>query len=123
MSDEERAGEARPERRRRGPMTRIGDLIPDAAAHLGLADELRRARAVAAFDRIVAERAPAAHGACRAIRVDGPALLVEADAPIVAQELRLHARQLADAFRTAPAGARISEIRVTVRARGSSSGG
>ncbi len=110
------------ERRRRGPMSRIGDLIPDAAARLGLGDELRRARAVAAFDRIVAERAPAAHGACRAIRIDGPVLVVAADAPIGAQELRLHARQLAEAFRTAPAGAAVTEIRVTVRARGSSSG-
>jgi hypothetical protein len=104
-------------------MSRISDLIPAAAARLGLADELRRARAVATFDAIVAERAPAAHGACRALRVEGDALVVEADAPIVAQELRLHARQLADAFRAAPAGAAISEIRVTVRGRGPSSGG
>jgi len=111
------------ERRRRGPMSRIGDLIPEAAARLGLADELRRARAVATFDAIVAERAPAAHGACRALRVEGPVLIVEADAPIVAQELRLQARQLAEAFRTAPAGAPISEIRVTIRGRGASSGG
>lgn len=111
------------ERRRRGPMSRIGDLIPEAAARLGLADELRRARAVATFDAIVAERAPAAHGACRALRVEGPVLIVEADAPIVAQELRLQARQLAEAFRIAPAGAPISEIRVTIRGRGASSGG
>jgi hypothetical protein len=110
------------DRRRRGPMTRIGDLIPDAAARLGLADELRRARAVATFDAIVAERAPAAHGACRAVRIDGAALLVEADAPIVAQELRLHARHLTEAFRAAPAGGPISEIRVTVRPRGPSAG-
>ncbi len=104
-------------------MARIGELIPDAAARLGLADELRRARAVAAFDRIVAELAPAAHGACRAVRIDGTALVVEADAPIVAQELRLHARQLTAAFRGAPAGAPVSEIRVTIRHRGASSGG
>jgi len=110
------------ERRRRGPMSRIGDLIPDAAARLGLADELRRARAVATFDAIVAERAPAAHGGCRAIRVDGVALVVEADAPIVAQELRLHERRLAEAFRAAPAGAPISEIRITMRRRGASPG-
>lgn len=109
--------------RRRGPMTRIGDLIPDAAARLGLADELRRARAVATFDAIVAERAPAAHGACRALRIDGSALVVEADAPIVAQEIRLHARQLTEAFSAAPAGTPISEIRVTTRARGPSPGG
>lgn len=111
------------ERPRRRPMARIGDLIPEAAARLGLADELRRARAAATFDAIVAERAPAAHGACRALRVEGSVLLVEADAPIVAQELRLQARHLAEAFRTAPAGAPISEIRVVVRGRGASSAG
>lgn len=109
--------------RRRRPMQRIGDLIPDAAARLGLADELRRARAVATFDAIVAERAPAAHGACRALRVEGSALVVEADAPIVAQELRLQARQLAEAFRGAPAGAPITEIRVVVRGPGRLPGG
>jgi hypothetical protein len=112
-----------PERRRRGPMSRIGDLIPSAAARLGLADELRRARAAATFDAIVAERTPAAHGACRAVRVEGAALIVEADAPIVAQELRLHASQLVAAFRNAPAGADITEMRITVRGRGSSWGG
>lgn len=102
-------------RRRRRPMSRIGDLIPDAAARLGLADELRRARATATFDAIVAERAPAAHGACRALRIDGTVLVVEADAPIVGQELRMHATELATAFRAAPAGAAITEIRVTIR--------
>jgi hypothetical protein len=101
-------------------MSRIGDLIPDAAAHLGLAEELRRGRALATFDAIVAELAPAAHGACRALRVDGPALLVEADAPIVAQELRLHAVELRDAFRLAPAGAAIEELRITIRPAGAS---
>jgi len=110
------------EPRRRRPMARIGDLIPEAASRLGLADELRRGRAVATFDHLVAELVPAAHGACRALRVDGAALLVEADAPIVAQELRLHALDLCDAFRAAPAGAQIEELRITVRRRGSSRG-
>lgn len=98
-------------------MSRIGDLIPAAAEHLGLADELRRARMVATFDALVAERAPAAHGACRAVRLDGPVLLVEADAPIVAQELRLRSMTLVAAFRVAPGGAAITELRVTVRPR------
>jgi len=111
MSDEPEPG------RRRGRMSRIGDLIPAAAARLGLADELRRARAAATFDAIVAEHAPAAHGACRAVRVEGEVLVVEADAPIVAQELRLQARHLVAAFRAAPAGAGVTELRVTVRAR------
>jgi hypothetical protein len=118
MSDDGRMSE---EPRRR-PMSRVGDLIPDAAAHLGLADELRRARAVATFDRLVAELAPAAHGACRALRVEGAALVVEADAPIVAQELRLHALDLRDAFRSAPAGAAINDVRITIRRPGSSRG-
>ena len=103
--------------RRRARMRRIGELIPDTAARLGLADELRRARAVATFDRIIAELAPAAHGACRAVRVDGATLVVEADAPIVAQELRLNASALVGAFRSAPAGSPIEALRVTVRGR------
>ncbi|MGH2900667.1 MAG: DciA family protein, partial [Solirubrobacteraceae bacterium] len=78
------------EPRRRRPMSRIGDLMPQAAAHLGLQGELRRARLLATFDAIVAELAPEAHGACRAVRVDGDTLLVEADAPIVGQELVLN---------------------------------
>jgi hypothetical protein len=103
-------------------MARIGDLMPEAAARLGLADELRRGRAVATFDAIVAELAPAAHGACRAVRVDGPVLVVEADAPIVAQELRLHVLDLRDAFRAAPAGAAIDDLRITIRRPGPSRG-
>jgi hypothetical protein len=73
---------------RRRPMSRIGELIPDAARALGLEDELRLARAIATFEALVAERVPAAAGACRVIRVEGFAIDVEADAPIVAQELR-----------------------------------
>ena len=105
------------EPRRRRPMARIGQLIPDAAARLGLADELRRARLLATFDAIVAELAPAAHGACRALRIDGEVLVVEADAPIVGQELLLYADDLAAAFRRAPGGAPVRQLRVTVRRR------
>lgn len=98
-------------------MARIGDLMPSAAAHLGLEDELRRARLLATFDTIVAELVPAAHGACRAIRIDGDTLLVEADAPIVGQELLLHGDALASAFRTAPGGTAVRQVRVAVRRR------
>jgi hypothetical protein len=108
------------DRPRRRPMSRIGDLIPEAARHLGLADELRRGRAAATFDRLVAELVPAAHGACRAVRVDHGTLVVEADAPIVAQELQLHALDLRDAFRVAPAGGPIEDLRITVRRPGAS---
>jgi hypothetical protein len=105
------------EPRRRRPMSRIGELMPQAAARLGLEDELRRARLLATFDAIVAEMAPAAHGACRALRIEGETLVIEADAPIVAQELLLNGDALANAFRTAPGGASVRQVRVTVRRR------
>ena len=105
------------EPRRRRPMSRIGDLMPSAAANLGLEDELRRARFLATFDAIVAELAPAAHGACRALRVDGETLIVEADAPIVGQEVLLHADELTIAFRRAPGGAPVRQVRVTIKRR------
>ena len=91
--------------------------MPQAAAQLGLEGELRKARFLATFDAIVAERAPAAHGACRAVRVDGETLFVEADAPIVGQELLLHADALSAAFRAAPGGAQVHHLRVSIRRR------
>jgi hypothetical protein len=104
-------------------MTRIGDLLPDAARGLGLEDELRLSRAMATFERLVAERVPAASGACRVIRIEGFAIVVEADAPIVAQELRLRAPELMAAFAASPAGGGSRELRVLVaRARGRNDG-
>jgi hypothetical protein len=103
--------------RRRRPMSRIGDLMPHAAARLGLEGELRRARFLATFDAIVAERVPAAHGACRALKLEGETLVVEADAPIVGQELMLHGDDLATAFRAAPGGAPVRGLRVVIRRR------
>lgn len=97
-------------------MERLGDLIPDIARRLGLEDELRRSRALATFDALVAERVPAAHGACRAMRIEGYALVVEADAPIVAQELRLRAPELLGALASAPGGMGLRELRIRVGA-------
>ena len=95
-------------------MVRLGDLLPDAACGLGLEDELRLSRAMATFEQLVAERVPAAAGACRVIRIDGFAVIVEADAPIVAQELRLRATELLTAFAATPAGIGARELRVMV---------
>ena len=99
-------------------MRRIGDLIPDAARALGLEDELRLARAMTTFEAIVAERLPAAVGACRVVRIEGLAIDVEADAPIVAQELRLRSGELLTAFAAAPGGMGIRDFRVHVRRAG-----
>ncbi len=99
-------------------MQRIGELIPDAARRLGLDEELRSARAMTTFTALVAERVPAASGACRLLRLDGFALVVEADAPIVAQELRLRGPELLAAFAAAPGGMRATELRVHVRRGG-----
>jgi hypothetical protein len=99
---------------RRRPMVRIGDLLPDAARGLGLEDELRLSRAMATFEQLVAERVPAAAGACRVIRFEGFAVIAEADAPIVAQELRLRGPELLAAFAATPAGFGARELRVIV---------
>ena len=103
---------------RRRPMRRIGDLIPDAARALGLEDELRLARAMATFEAIVEERVPAAAGACRVVGIAGFSIDVEADAPIVAQELRLRSGELLAAFAAAPGGIGIRDLRVHVRRAG-----
>jgi hypothetical protein len=95
-------------------MERLGDLIPDVARRLGLEEELRRSRALATFDALVAERVPAAHGACRATSIDGYALLVEADAAIVAQELRLRTAELLAALAAAPGGMGLRELRIRI---------
>jgi hypothetical protein len=52
------------------------------------------------------------------VRLEGFAIDVEADAPIVAQELRLRSGELLDAFATAPGGVGVRELRVHVRRGG-----
>jgi predicted nucleic acid-binding Zn ribbon protein len=107
------------EMRRRRPMERIGDLLPEAARHLGLEAELRLARATLTWDALVGERVPAAAGACRLVGIDGTALHVEADASIVAQELRLRSTELLEAFSSAPGGVPAAALRIRVRPAGS----
>lgn len=102
---------------RRRPMQRLGDLIPEAARRLGLDEELRLARAITTWSAIVAERVPPAAGSTRLLRIDGFALMVEADSPIVAQEVRIRSTELLAAFRSAPGGLASTELRVAVRRR------
>lgn len=107
--------ERRPGGHARLPMQRIGELIPAAARHLGLEEELRTARARTTWDAIVGERVPAASGESRLVGIDGGDLLVEADTPIVGQELRMRSTDLLAAFRGSPGGFPASALRIRVR--------
>jgi predicted nucleic acid-binding Zn ribbon protein len=99
---------------RRG-LERVGDLMPEAARRLGLESELRLARAVTTWAAIVGERLAAAADSCRLVRVDGLTLVVEADDPAVAQELRLRSPELVRAFAAAPGGVPATDLRVIIR--------
>jgi predicted nucleic acid-binding Zn ribbon protein len=92
---------------------RLGDLLSDAARALGLDAEPRLGRAIATWDAIVAERVPPAVGACHLVRIEPGVLVVAADEPIVASELRMRALELLAAFSAAPAGAPVHELRLT----------
>ena len=96
-------------------MRRLADLLPEAAASLGLEDELRLARAMSAWDRIVAEHVPAASGASRLIGLRGDGLLVSATSALVANELRMRSSALLAALAAAPGGVRARELHVAIR--------
>jgi predicted nucleic acid-binding Zn ribbon protein len=98
---------------RRG-LERVGDLLPAAARNLGLEDQLDLAAAISAWASIVAERVPAAAGSCRLVALWRDVATIEADEPIVAQELRLRTPELLAALRSA-VRAPVRQLRVTVR--------
>jgi Dna[CI] antecedent, DciA len=99
---------------KRRPMRRLGDVLAPLATELGLEGQLRLARAMAAWSRLVEEHVPAASSATWLISIEPPALVVGADAPIVAQELHLRSRELLVAFATVPGGERLVELRIVV---------
>jgi hypothetical protein len=96
-------------------MRRVGDMLPGVAAELGIQDELRLARQLTAWERIVAEHVPPAAGGSRLLSLQPPALVVSASSPRIAQELRLRQGQLLAAFAQAPEGVHLLELRVVVR--------
>ncbi len=100
---------------RKRPVHRLGDLLPGIASQLGLDEELEVARAADSWTRIVEEQVPAATGASRLLEIRAPVLIVSAEDPPTAQELRLRSSELLDAFASAPGGARLRELRVVVR--------
>jgi hypothetical protein len=97
---------------------RVGDLLPGLASQLGLTEELRAARAISSWRRVVEELVPAAAGASSLVEIRPPALVVSATDAATAQELRLQTIALLDAFARAPGGQRLLELTVVVRAPG-----
>jgi len=101
-------------RSERQGMERLGDLLPEAARQLGLDEQLEQAEAIAAWQRILTERVPAAVGSCRLVALVQGVATVEADQPIVAQELRLRAPELMAALRSAVPPP-VRQLRITAR--------
>jgi hypothetical protein len=101
-----------PARRR---VRRIGELLPDAARELGIAEQLRWALASVAWGDVVAQRVPGVAGESRPVRIEGHGtLVVEVASPIVGQELRIRAEELLEAFGERPGGIRAERLRVVV---------
>ena len=113
------ARDPRETNRRRRP-SRVGDMLPSIAAEIGIEDELRLARQMAAWERLVEELLPAARGASQLLSVQPPTLVASASDNVVAQELRLRQAQLLDAFARIPDGVHLIDLRVVVRAPGRS---
>ncbi len=99
----------------RRPMRRLSDLLPEVAARLGIHEELHEASRAQAWELLVAELVPHAAGNCQLLEVRPPALVVSAPDPATAQELRLQATTLLDAFAGVPAGERLDTLKVVVR--------
>jgi predicted nucleic acid-binding Zn ribbon protein len=95
-------------------MERLADLLPAAAREYGLEEQLEQARLAAAWLRIVAERVPAAADACRLIDFRQDVATIQADLPIVAQEIRLRSPELLAALRNA-ARVSVRQLRVVTR--------
>lgn len=100
---------------RKRPIRRIGEILPGIASQLGLEEELRAARAISSWGRLVEELVPAASGASRLLEVRPPELIVSADDAPTGQELRLHSAELLEAFASAPGGQRLRDLRVVVQ--------
>jgi hypothetical protein len=103
----------------RRPMRRVGDVLSEVAGTLGVGDELRLARQMSAWQRLVEELVPRAAGATNLLSVQPPTLVVSAATPIVAQELRLRQVELLSAFGGSPEGVHLLELRVVLRPPGS----
>jgi len=96
-------------------MRRLSEVLPDVASALGIEGELRLARQVAAWQRLVAELVPGAGDRSALLAIQPPAIVVSAPSSMVAQELRLRQSELLAAFANSPEGVRMLELRIVVR--------
>ena len=104
-----------PRRPTRRPVSRIGELLPEAARELGITEQLRWALAGAAWEGVVGELVPGAAGGSRPVRVEGHGtLVVEAASAGIGQELRIRAEELLEAFGERQDGIRAERLRVVV---------
>ena len=102
-------------------LTRVGDMLPKIAAEIGMDEQLRLARQMSAWERLVEEHLPAARGASKLLAVQPPALVVSATDGMVAQELNLRQHELLAAFARLLEAAHLLELRVSVRPQGRAS--
>ncbi len=102
----------------RRPMRRLSDLLPEAVAALGIGEGLAVASRERTFESLVEELVPAAAGHCALVELRPPQLIVRADDPATAQELRLNGDALLAAFRTDAGTQGPTELRVVVRPGG-----
>ena len=96
-------------------MRRLSELLPDAVAALGIADELAAATREASWESVVEGLVPAAIGHSELVAIRPPQLIVSASDPATAQELRLHGAALLAAFPSGPDRQPVTELRVVVR--------
>jgi hypothetical protein len=95
-------------------MERLADLLPGAARQFGLEDQLEQAAAAAAWLEIITRTVPVARGECRLIGLSQGVATIEADEPIIAQEIRLRSPELLAALRKS-VRTPLRQIRITTR--------
>jgi hypothetical protein len=108
-----KAVDSNPDARPRG-LESLADLLPGAAREFGLEDQLEQARMASAWLAVIAQRVPAAVGACRLTDLRQGVATIQADEPIVAQEIRLRTPELLAAMRAA-VRTPLRQLRITTR--------
>jgi hypothetical protein len=81
---------------------------------MGLSEELTLARLMATWNVVVAEHLPGASGGSRVAALDGRTLVIEADHPLIGQEIRLREPDLVSALRATPGRPVVDRLRIRI---------